>query len=399
MVDPDRAPAAAGAPCATVGCHTGLGSDSSRTRRGAGRRRPLLADHSHRPSELPHRADIGVLARCDPAAATQRRMVEHFASAPEQLGEDVTIDVELVLPLGEREPVHRLVHPFPDGGPLLLALVDGQAGPSGLLQQILHVQGPEERREEMRLQLRELKPSVVRRGRYQERERLMGVRLAAVVEGGNLCERIGVPLRQNAQKPHPAVQGGEGLGHVGLDLLPEAAPLPFDEGGQETLDGDLGRAVARKGDGHEGRPRPPGGPLETLVDAELGHHDSLVALHVAEGTEASESADGCHDQAGVGLRKRGVGETEGVHGCRTHRMHQDVARVHSFGQGGPALRRRDVDQPTALSPPQRRPAVTPPEGGTFRLLDHVDVRAVVGEELPDTGAAFGTGKLDDPQTF
>ena len=156
----------------------------------------------------------------------------------------------------------------------------------------------------MGLQLGELKPSIVRSGRYQERERLMGVGLAAVVEGGNLCERIGVALRQYAQKPHPAVQGGEGLGHVGLDLLPEAAPLPLDEGGQETLDGDLGRAVAGKGHRHEGRPGPPGGPLETLVDAELRHHDSFVPLHVAEGTETAESADGCHDQARVGLRTR-----------------------------------------------------------------------------------------------
>ena len=326
-------------------------------------------------------------------------MVEHFGSAPEQLGEDIAIDVELVLPLGEREPVHRLVQPFPDGGPLLLALIDGQAGPTGLLQQILHVQGPEERREEMGLQLRELKPSAVRSGRDQERERLMGVRLAAVVEGGNLRERVGVPLSQYAQKPHPAVQGGEGLSHVGLDLLPEAAPLPLDEGGQETLDGDLGRAVAGEGYRHEGRTGPPCGPLETLVDAELGHHDAFVALHVAEGTEAAEAADGCHHEARVGLRKRSVGKTEGVHGCRTHRMHQNVARVHLLGQGGPALGRRDVDHSTALSPAQRRPAGESTEGGTSRLLDHVDVRTVVGEELPHTGTAFGTGKLDDPQTF
>ena len=200
MVVPCKAPAPPGGGRTGVGCHTGPGDPAGEAppSPGAGHGEGTHSwpiTRTVRPSWRTS-APIGIFGGCDPTSITQRGMVEHLGSAPEQLGEDVAIDVELVLPLGQGEPVHRLVQPLPDGGPLLLALIDRQAGPAGLLQQILHVQGPEERREEMGLQLRELKPSVVRGGRYQERERLMGVRLAAVVEGGNLCERIGVPLRQ-----------------------------------------------------------------------------------------------------------------------------------------------------------------------------------------------------------
>ena len=102
---------------------------------------------------------------------------------------------------------------------------------------------------------------------------------------------------------------------------------------------------------------------------------------------------------GLAPANAAIGETEGVHGCRTHRMHENVARVHELDQGGPALCRRDVDQPTALAPPQRRPTGKLAEGGTSRFLHHVDVRPEVGEELRDSGTTFGAGKFDDPQTL
>ena len=251
-----------------------------------------------------------------------------------------------------------------------------------LFEQVLEVEGSEERPEQARGVLAELQPDTVAGARHRVEEHRHVRDAQRSIGTGRPSGKV-----EHTQCPQQA----------GLDPLATTGVLPLHESGKDALQREHRRA--ERGYRNRGKRR----TLTFEQHPELvgpsrpcGNH-ALVTGHVTKGMVPPEPRDLAVHEPWVRRAHRRAVDTEPVGGrrleCSDHHVRVSGQLVHAVS---PA-RRRQVDAHAALAPRPHRERGARSQATPVRRLDDQHVGAVIGEHHAGQCGADALADLDDLQ--
>ena len=185
---------------------------------------------------LAHHAPHGVGDLHDAPVVEELRMREDLAAVAEDLGEDIRIIVEHLLPFGDGSCPNRRQCLVAECRPTRQVFVLPRALPLRSGQ----VDRPQERLKQLGSRLGELQPTAVRRQPDHEGIGHPAVRhLGAGVDRRDFGEGAGVAFGDQADHPVEHVVRSDRLHERGIDPLTNATPRPFEEASENSLDREL----------------------------------------------------------------------------------------------------------------------------------------------------------------
>ena len=316
----------------------------------------------HQGGGLAHRPEVGVVDRDHAALVDQLGVRERLIRGAELLAEHVGVAVEHRFPLGQGPLPHPGEHRVP---PLLAQLRRrqvGEARPFRFPHLVRQAQFLEERLREVGRRLGELQPGAVLGGRDEQRVHQPGLRPAGVVERRHQrLERVRVAAQDHLVEPVVGVEGAHAGHQVRLDHLPEPARFPFEQRGQDAVDGGLPGRERRVRHRHVGRVGARRQLPLGVQHAGLGHDQGLVALVVGPRAAAAPAGDQRGHQPRVAGGEPLGGEAEPGRGGGPHGGDEDVGLAEEPVEGGPVVVGVQVEFDAALAAQQSGPAGVGPQ--------------------------------------